>query len=374
MRKFIKTFLICILIGIGVGFINTLFVYEGIWAHFNKGLNTVPFFVHLIYGFIALFLVILAHEMGHFISFKNHGIKPKALYALGLAFVDDHGWKIRFVPKFLFMVGGIVIPEHVSITSNEEENKIVEHFKRVLLAGPKASIIYGITIFLLWAIFLFTHVYWISGLLFTMMIVSTLMTILAILSSRISRSGMYGDFAAKKAFETDKLFRLTYLIQLTTLLKHDEKSMDYFWPQIVHMLETRNQPRNHLYSNLLAQYIYEVAFEGNIACSSIEKNIQRLTKNTPKTEDGLIMYLNSVFYFESMGDKAKVNSLLNQLDTSTFKMDQKVLIYYLRLTNHLLHIKDESEFLENPKNIHSSSLDWVYKPLRLKNELKEIKR
>ncbi|WP_158298320.1 M50 family metallopeptidase [Acholeplasma laidlawii] len=322
--------------------------------------------------FIALFLAIFAHEMGHFISFVKQGIKPKALYALGIAFVNDNGLKIRFVPKFLLMIGGIVIPDHLSIQSKDEEETMVHKFKRVLLAGPKASIIYGVLIILIWILCLFTNIYWLNGFLFTVLIVTSIMTVLAVLSSKVSRAGMYGDFAAEKAFDKDKLFRLTYLIQLTTLIEHDKESMAYFWPSIVEMLETQHQAHSQLYTNLLGQYIYEVAFHGQIACLSIEKKMNSLIRNIPKTEDGLILYLNIIYYYEALNDRTKVIQLLNNLNTAKFKVSDKVLTYYLRLTNHLLGFKDETVFLSQPKNVHTSSYQWVYKPLNIQEELKGI--
>lgn len=372
MKKRRRKTWIYFLLGIVVSFFYVLLIYENFFTHLNKGLNTVPFYVHIIYMFIALFLAIFAHEMGHFISFVKQGIKPKALYALGIAFVNDNGLKIRFVPKFLLMIGGIVIPDHLSIQSKDEEETMVHKFKRVLLAGPKASIIYGVLIVLIWILCLFTNIYWLNGFLFTVLIVTSIMTVLAVLSSKVSRAGMYGDFAAKKAFDKDKLFRLTYLIQLTTLIEHDKESMAYFWPSIVEMLETQHQAHSQLYTNLLGQYIYEVAFHGQIACLSIEKKMNSLIRNIPKTEDGLILYLNIIYYYEALNDRTKVIQLLNNLNTAKFKVSDKVLTYYLRLTNHLLGFKDETVFLSQPKNVHTSSYQWVYKPLNIQEELKGI--
>lgn len=372
MKRSKHPILIAIIIGLLYGFFNTLMIYEGFYKHFNKGLSAIHWTIHILMVIISLFLVIFAHELGHFISFLKNGIKPKAMYVLGIAFVDDRGWKVRFVPRFLLFIGGIVIPEHVSIDSKEKEDAMVNIFKKVLLAGPKASIIYGVSIFVLWIGMLFTSFYTINGLLFTMMVVTTVMTILALLSSKLARSGMYGDFAANKAFDTDKIFRLTYLIQLTTLLDHDIESMNYFWPKIVQTLEQTSNIKGSLSMNLLGQYLNEVVFEGRIACIGIENRLKTFIRKTPRNEDSFILYLNIIYYYEYMGQRDKVIELINKLDTSKVDIDSKVLMYYLKLTNHLLHIKDETEFLNNPKNIYPSSFYWVYKPLRLKVVFKVI--
>ncbi len=374
MKRSKHPILISIIIGLLYGFFNTLMIYEGFYKHFNKGLSAIHWTIHILMVIISLFLVIFAHELGHFISFLKNGIKPKAMYVLGIAFVDDRGWKVRFVPRFLLFIGGIVIPEHVSIDSKEKEDAMVNIFKKVLLAGPKASIIYGVSIFVLWIGMLFTSFYTINGLLFTMMVVTTVMTILALLSSKLARAGMYGDFAANKAFDTDKIFRLTYLIQLTTLLDHDIESMNYFWPKIVQTLEQTSNIKGSLSMNLLGQYLNEVVFEGRIACIGIENRLKTFIRKTPRNEDSFILYLNIIYYYEYMGQRDKVIELINKLDTSKVDIDSKVLMYYLKLTNHLLHIKDETEFLNNPKNIYPSSFYWVYKPLRLKVDFKVIRK
>ena len=84
--------------------------------------------------------------------------------------------------------------------------------------------------------------------------------------------------------------------------------------------------------------------------------------------------INIIYYYESMGQRDTVMLLLNKLDTSKIKVPPKVLLFYLRLTNHILLIKDETSFLNDSKNIHTSSMAWVYKPLNMPFELKDIKK
>src|SRR5690554_2543632 len=114
MKKRLIRILIIIVTGFLIGFINTLFIYDGVWGHFNKGLGSVFWWVHIIYFLVSLFLVILVHELGHLFSFLKHKVKVKALYALMFAFVkEEKRIKIRLVPKFLLLIGGIVIPDEM---------------------------------------------------------------------------------------------------------------------------------------------------------------------------------------------------------------------------------------------------------------------
>ncbi|WP_162146891.1 M50 family metallopeptidase [Acholeplasma granularum] len=373
MKKNLLKVLIIIIIGIFIGFMDTFLQYEGYWHHFKLGLGTSPIYFHIIYGIISVFLAILFHELGHFIKFKRLGIGIKAIYVLGFAFVkEDKRWKLRFAPMFFLLVGGIVIPEHIEIKTEADEVKMIDIFKKVLLAGPKASIIYGAFVFILWVVFLFTNLYIINGILFTLMIITSLMTILAVMSSRVSKNGLYGDFAAIKAFDKDELFRLSYLLQLTTFLEHSTESVNYLWPKIVKILSERNFHSNKLYANLLSQYLHEITFNHQIGSTAIDSKINQFLRTTRDDEEAFALYFQIIYYYESLGNKEKVIEMLNKLDITKFNVNSKVMMYYLKLSNHLLGFKDEMDFLSNDKNIVSSSLSWVYKPLRLKSEIKEI--
>ncbi len=374
MKKGLKQILIVILIACLIGFFNTLATYEGFWNHFNKGLATSNFYLHILYGIISLFLVILIHELGHALTFMKYHIKIKALYVLCFAFVNDKGWKLRFNFKFLLLLGGIVIPDVVRIDSQEKEDEVVGIFKKVLLAGPNTSLIYGVIIFILWLGFLFTSFYWISGFLFTMMLITSIMTILVVLSSKVSRPGIYGDYAAIKAFEDDQIFKLTYLLQLVSLVKRDELSLSYLWKKVVYTLEQNGFYSHKMYPNLLKHYLYEMTFEDQIGCTSVDQKIDKLVNRLPLNSDGYSLYFQMMYYYYKRDQMDIVYQLINDEKFNRYEIDKRVQNYHLRLTNHLLKFKDESAFLNEEKNQVSSTMDWVYKPLNIKYELKEIKK
>lgn len=374
MKKKLLTILIIVLAGFMVGYINTLFIYESIWNHFFLGLNSVPWYVHVLYVFIGLFLVIMVHELGHFISFVRQGIKVKAIYVLCFALVNIEGkWKLRFIPKFLLLLGGIVIPDHLVIDNIEKEEEIILKFRKALIAGPNTSIVYGITIFVLWFLFSFTNLYGLNGFLFTLMVATTLMTMLAVLSSKVSANGMYGDYVAEKELDNNKLFRLTYLTQLVSLIQRDEASLNYFWPSVIESLEKSTSITNRVYANLLLHYLHETIFEDQIGCTAIDKKMDGFVKRLPKNEDGYVMYHHFIYFYQSRNNPDKVSELLNELPTIGFKLDDKVKSFYQHLTNHLLKLSDESIYLENPENVITSSLAWIYEPLELKSEIKDIR-
>ncbi len=374
MKKKLVTILIVILAGFTVGYINTLFIYESIWNHFFLGLNSAPWYIHVLYLFIGLFLVIMVHELGHFVSFVRQGIKVKAIYVLCFALVKIDGkWKLKFVPKFLLLLGGIVIPDHLTIDTLEKEEEIILKFRKALIAGPNTSIVYGIAVFVLWLLFSFTDLYWLNGFLFTLMVATTLMTILAVLSSKVSANGLYGDYVAEKELDTNKLFRLTYLTQLVSLIKRDEASLNYLWTSVIEYLDKNTSITNRMYANLLLHYLHETVFEDQIGCTNIDRKIEGFVKRLPKNEDGFITYHHFIYFYYSRGNAHKVNELLNELPHIEFKLGDKVKDFYKHLTNHLLKVSDETAYLTDPKNVVTSSLAWVYAPLELKSEFKEIR-
>ncbi|MBN3490721.1 M50 family metallopeptidase [Acholeplasma equirhinis] len=372
--KFLITIGIVLLAGFLIGYLNTLFTYEFIWANFQKGMSIYPFYIHILFMLLAIFFAILFHELGHFITFKKLGIDVKAMYVLCFGIVKINGkWKLKFIPKFLLLLGGIVIPDKIQIRNEAKEEEIIDKFKKVLIAGPNTSIIYGSTILIMFLGFFFTPFYALNGFLFSFNLLTLLMTILAVLSSKVSNGGIYGDYAAINAFNNDQMFRMVYLLQLVTLIERDEESLEYLWKKVIHLLSMHSQYRNRLYLNLVAHYMQEITFEQKIGCVTIENKLKNLENKFGNSEDSFMLYHFYIYYNQALGNFDKVEELLNKIPEKNFKVDKKVAEYYERLTNHLLKKKDESAYLNDPKNNYSSSVNWLYAPLELKNHLDDIK-
>lgn len=372
-KKLIRIFTI-ILIGFLLGVINSHLIYSGFWSHFNKGLNSVPFYVHIFYIILAFFMCILIHELGHLVAFVRRGIKIKAIYVLGFALVKlDRGWRLRFVPKFFLMLGGIVIPDHISIKDSDEEDKFVDMIQKVLIAGPNTSLVYGVIIFALWLLFLIFNLYFLNGLLFTFMVVTSIMTLLVVKSSKVSYKGMFGDYVAHKKIKEDLVFRLTYMIQVSTLFLEDEASNKYLWPKIVQRLSTYGSLHANNQSSICLQYLHEVTFNDQIGCTKVEDKIFNMENRLPLNEEGLLMYHQLIYFYKSRNNQEMVDKLLNDLETKIFKVDEKIKLYHQKLTSHIIGLSNEKEFLSNKKNIHPNSTYFVYKPLELYTDFEALK-
>lgn len=357
------------------GYITTFLYYKGFWSDFIKGLTSVPGIIHFLYFLVSLFFVILVHELGHFSSFRKHKIKVKALYTLMFAFVkEDNKVKVRLVPKFLLLLGGIVIPDHLVIRNKEDEDEIIGIFKKVLLSGPNTSLVYGVIVFIVWVFFLFFPFYILNGFLFTFMATTTIMTYLVFKSSKISTNGIYGDFVASEQIEKNDLFKYTYLYQLVTQLNRDDESIDYLWPSIVNTLTNRSPYSNKLYKSLLLNYLDEVTFHNQIGSTGVSNKFESYIKRLGTQEDDFILHNYFIYYYYSLNDNLMATTLLNELNHKEYKINKRVKVFYQKLTNHLLGFKDESEFLSNDKNFHPQSLSWIYKPLKIENKIIEIRK
>lgn len=374
MKKKILSILIIFTIGFALGFINSHLIYSGFWSHFFNGLKSVPFYVHIIYVFLGLFFSILIHELGHLVSFVRRGIKVRAIYALGVALVKlDRGWRIRFVPKFALMLGGIVIPDHINIHNKEDEEVFIDKVQAVLIAGPNTSLYYGVIIFIIWFIFMFFNLYLLNGFLFTFMMITSLMTLLVVKSSKLSHQGLYGDYVAHKKIKDDEVFKLVYLIQVSSLFKNDELSNKYLWPRLISQLSTFGSLYGGQKSALFLQYLHEVTFNGQIGCTKVEDKMVNMERNIPLNEEGFLLYHQLVYFYHARDNKEMVDKLLNDLNNKQFKVNPKIKMYHEKLTEHLLGIFDHTNFLNNKKNIHPNSTYFVYKPLEIYNEIETIK-
>lgn len=374
MKKIIKNVLILIIIGFTLGFLNSLLIYSGFWQHFFLGLGSVPFYFHIIYIFLGLFFSIFFHELGHYISMKIHKIPVKGFVALGLAFIKiENRIKIRFIPKFMMMIGGIVIPDHISISNEVEEEKIIDAFEKILIAGPNTSIIYGITVSIMWIMFLFTNLYILNGFLFSFNLITLIMTFLVIVSSKMSHQGMYGDYVAKDKIKNDKLFRLNYLLQITSMFEDDKESLNYFWPRIIENLSKPGRIIGSPKSNLLLHYLNEITYKTQIGCSDIDQKIVVLENLLPLNEEGFLLHHQMIYYYKSLNQDEMVEKLLKTLNEKVFVLDKRIILYQNKLTNHILGITDETEFLSDKKNIYPNSSYFLYKPLGLSVDYNEMK-
>lgn len=373
MKTFYRVLIIAI-IGIAAGFINGWLSFQGFWEHFLLGLSAAPWYVNLIYVFLAIFLVILVHELGHLFSFLRHDIKIKAFYVLCFVFVKINGkWKFKFFPKFFTLMGGLVAADLPPVRNVEDEVKLVSILKRVLLAGPNMSIYYCIGIVVLYFIMLITPLYLVTGMLFYLSISTILLTLIVIKASRLSYQGLYGDYVAEKNIGSNERFTIAYLISAMTYSTHEKESSPYLWNRTLLELDKGLRLSNPHSISLILYYLHQVVFEGEIGCVGINDKLMKLLDRLPKTEDGFILYQYLIYlaYIEQGLDSAL--ELLEKQKDLLFKVEQPVKLYWEIYTNHALKLVDGSAYLLNPKLQDSSSNAWIYLPFELPVELPVIK-
>ena len=126
-----------------------------------------------------------------------------------------------------------------------------------------------------------------------------------------------------------------------------------------------NQSYNAFNQVLLIDYLSEVIFEDEDVNNLIEKRVLNLNmERLAKTSNGLELGYLIIFRKYQLGliqDAYQDKNVLENASKET-KIPTKELIYKEKKANHLLNIKDESEFLNNYKNIYQG-LNFIYKGL-----------
>ncbi|SKC38066.1 Zn-dependent proteases [Acholeplasma oculi] len=371
-KRFIGIFIyvLCVII---IGFLVTMGIYEGFFEFVFQGISYFPWYIHFLFILVALSLVITVHELGHFFTFYKYGIHVKAIYILFIAFVKENRWKIKFIPKFLLLFGGIVIPDHVVIDSDERKEQVIQIFKKVLIAGPNTSLVYGVSLVMIWFISLWFNVNHLSGILFTFMMTTALMTVLVVLSSRISRGSLYGDYAAKNALSQNESFTLSYLLQIASFIKYDEASSKYLFKLCATYLENTPYRQDQTYQAILSFYLEQMTFYREIGSTAIDQKIQQMISRLPRNEDGLNLYTQIIFYKKYLKDNEKVNQLLNIQFNKRFKVKEDVMEFYLKMINHVLKFNDEALYFSKVSAHELKDLSFIYEPLHLDFKIMEIK-
>ena len=172
------------------------------------------------------------------------------------------------------------------------------------------------------------------------MMTTALMTVLVVLSSRISRGSLYGDYAANNALSQNESFTLSYLLQIASFIKYDEASSKYLFKLCATYLENTPYRQDQTYQAILSFYLEQMTFYREIGSTAIDQKIQQMISRLPRNEDGLNLYTQIIFYKKYLQDNEKVNQLLNIQFNKRFKVKEDVMEFYLKMINHVLKFYD----------------------------------
>lgn len=367
---------IIILTAFIIGFLMSFLIHEGIWNKLMSGFKAIHILLYPVLVLVSLFLVILIHELGHLISFVVNGIKIRALLVLGLVFKrTKKGFRFQFYAPLVKLVGGLVVPELPSIKNDDEYKEVVNKFSKALIAGPQISLFYGVVTFI---VFILTLMLSSSSLLIGLFalnfIITFLLTILVMLSSKIHTSTLYGDFIAHKKMNEDELFQLTQITQYTSFkLEEDLATTDYLINKIGKYIIANPSRYNLFTMNLYAQYISMVLYSDKNHYNDQVNNkisayrINRLINNKYGLE---LAYLISA-YFYKLKNVEKAYEIYNNIKKANKSLHEEKDIYQMELKySHLMNLANNSIELVKEDVLFSDDL-WLLKPILDENDLKE---
>lgn len=356
MKKF-KKYLILIIFAAVLGFSFAFLKHEGYWLKLTIGLKLIKWYLYPLLIILIFFITILIHELGHLFSFLFNKIKIRALLVLIFVLKKDQNnkWKFEIYPKHIKLIGGIVVPNLDNITNEEEFNKVRKGFSKALIAGPNTSIGYLVlSIILFFFIWFLTSSFLLIGLLFVNLLVTIAMTILIVLSSKISTDEIFGDYVAYDKFKNDDKFALLQLIQYSSFSTISNEKTDKFLFDYLTRFYEKSDFSYHFFdlilaSNFISFYLRQDNLE-NIAIYKLLKYYQ--INKLAVSKNGLeLAYLISACYYKQKKAKEAYHSfnLIKIHQNRHIDKEKQELLY--KNYEHLINLNNNELYFEEKRDL-----------------------
>ena len=338
-------------------------------------MKNIPFVINILIILITYIVLIAAHELGHFFIFKKNNIKMRALFITVFMFIKENGsWKFGFKPNKITAIGGIAIPDVDSVKDEDDFKKIQRSFARALIAGPVTSILFGlISVGIVLTFILIVKNSYLSSMLFTIAFSIVMITLFIIITSFFKNEIVIGDFPAYKMAKIDEFFvaiqyyHYAFFSTNFEKVREENKYLKFvLYKGLAKKLEEKNL---HIYTlqiidTLLVEYlagvIKEIPEELDNYVDFLLNNDKAFNK-VKDSEQVMILWFNIVrLLYINRCDKERAVELFENIKMMVDE-ENMVVKYKIKQTEHLLGIKDNSEYLKEKKNISISSADGLYK-------------
>lgn len=302
-----------------------------------------------------LFLTIFLHELAHFLTFVFMGIKNEVMIVFMFLFYKnkDNKWRIKINPQLLLLGGGLVWPNLGPINNDEDFKKARKAMQTSLLVAPLFTLISGVLFLLICLIFFYkTFLVPISFYMF-------LFTMFYTYTSTLESNQIIGDFKAYKKIKNDDDFSNLIILQYCDLTDYQYK---YIKDYLKKNTYSNRKTRTYL-GYLLEKYIFE---EENVSMF-LYKKILEFVKNEYKFislfshEEGVFLAQYILFYLRKCNHDDDTLRLFNLFveKVNAKKTKQHYKNYLIKQTSHILGFSDESEYINNPKNMETHMLSFI---------------
>nr|WP_246596219.1 M50 family metallopeptidase [Bacillus alkalicola] len=319
-------------------------------------------------------MALTVHELGHAISFARNGLSVRAVAITFFFFIKRNGrWKIEFNPNNVTFMGGIAVPDLKSVKGEEELIKHQKGYARALIAGPLASLYLwvvgsGIAVLI---ITISSNVY-LQSTMFTFGLSLLFITLFFLGSSFIKSESAIGDFPAYNLAKKNRFFTGMQLYQYAAFSTDYEKtrrSNTYLKRYLINELSQKlKEEDTHIYTlALLETFIMEflVGKEKEIpkvVLDYVEFIIagEKRYSKLGQTEMGLAIIFRIIQLLYSIGDEEKAEKMYEELKV-THKQKTAMRNYFYKQIAHMFGIEDNTEFLNEKKNINISPAHGIWK-------------
>jgi|GEM_PF-5566943 len=353
-------------IGFLLGFLWVAFVHLGYFHQILESLQTLPWYAHILLGVLAIFIVILVHELGHLILLVIMGFKIKAIYVLMLVLVKNKKWQFKFFWRFTKMLGGVVIPIIDNITDDTSLMDAKKRLAKGVSAGPLASLIYCVILNILLITAILVNIPAMVAWMFVLTVVTIFMTVLVFAASFASMPGLYGDFILKDKLKNDDIFGIYYL----SLEKTDNDAQNYyFWTKMVPILENNGFMESSETKGILLNYLQRLVFEKYIGCAAINKRLDQLNFIQGNKEEILVLNYHLMYYYVDTDQLSKAKIIFDKLKQAQYNVKPEVSLYWQKVTDHYFNLSDETIFLSDIKNYYPQSISWIFSPIDVDHDI-----
>jgi hypothetical protein len=350
-----------------LGMFYTFLVYQGIWNKITLGLRSIPFWAYPLWIFFSFYFTLALHELGHFISFYAQGVKLRALYLTIFVFrKTEKGWSFIIKPKLWILFGGLVVPDLGEIKTDEDYEEISKAFSKSLITAPIVTIIVlFLSLLTTILLILYSQNYGLIGIFLLNTIFITLLSVLYIYTFTLSNPMFYGDFVAYKKMKEDEIFRLTQISQYTMFsLTDSEETTLFLWNKAKELIKKTEINSSLFHTMLISNYLEGVIHMNQQIDDEVDQKICKLhIGHYLRSEQGLVLAYDLAYYHYIKKDVHKAYQIFNDIKTRQIKkVDPKMIEYMKRKTMHIMHIEDQTEFLNNKDNLFIG-MSWLFDSL-----------
>jgi hypothetical protein len=359
-----------------LGYVYTALVYNGIWFNLKSGLNSVPFYMWLIWLIVSFYLTLTLHELGHFFAFMIQGIKLRALYLTIFVFYkNEKGWKFTIKPKLWVLLGGLVVPDLGEIKRDEDYQKVAHQFGIALITAPIVTLSVLLLTWVLFIIMLYTssNIGQI-GIMAVMTLWITLLSLLYIYTFTLSNPMFYGDIVAYKKMKKDAVFRLAQIhqYQMFSLLESNETEI-FLWHKVRDAIKKHTLHHHTTDIALYMAYIDGILHLNQEIDTQVDLKIQRLSTHLfTRSEQGITLLYEVCHYYYKTKRPDQAYRLFEFIqERASKKINENVLEYLKKRSMHIMHIAYDDLYLNDLKHITMGNT-WIFEPiLDLKEMLKD---